>query len=98
MNVNRPTLHWSASAVPDDLPGELKAQLLRFRRIKEHDAVIRNVVCAAPGRGVCLDEILIEIWRTTKIVMKRRFVQTRLYRLHKTGHIAHEGNRRWCKP
>jgi hypothetical protein len=70
-----------------DLPSEVMAQLT-LARIDELEQQMRDVVAAADGAEVTLDQIIIELYRRHKVVQERRFIMNKLYRMAQKGLIS----------
>ncbi|WP_333836475.1 hypothetical protein [Novosphingobium sp.] len=69
-----------------DLPEELIKQL-NVTKVDELEQQLRDIVAAADGTELGLDQILIELWRRHKVVGERRFVMNKLYRMAQKGTI-----------
>lgn len=67
-----------------DLPEEVIAQL-NLSRIDELEQQMRDIVAAANGSEVGIDQIIIELYRRHKTVQERRFVLNKLYRMAQKG-------------
>lgn len=67
-----------------DLPSEVLAQL-NLSKVDELEQQLRDIVAAANGREVGLDQIIIELYRRHKVVQERRFVMNKLYRMAQKG-------------
>ena len=82
-----------------DLPEELMQQL-NVTKVDELEQQLRDIVAAAEGREIGLDQILIELWRRHKVVGERRFVMNKLYRMAQKGTITSvEGKKgSYCLP
>jgi len=69
-----------------DLPSEVLAQL-NLSKVDELEQQLRDIVAAADGREVGLDQIIIELYRRHKVVQERRFIMNKLYRMAQKGLI-----------
>jgi len=69
-----------------DLPEELVAQL-NLVRVDELEQLIRDIVAAADGKEVGVDQIMIELYRRHKRIEQRRFIMNKLYRMGQKGII-----------
>lgn len=69
-----------------DLPEEVVAQL-NLSKIDELEQQMRDIVAAAGGEEIGIDQIIIELYRRHKVVQERRFVMNKLYRMAQKGLI-----------
>lgn len=82
-----------------DLPPEVIEQL-NLTKIDELEQQMRDIVAAADGAEMGLDQIIIELYRRHKVVQPRNFVMNKLYRMGKKGIVvAVEGKKgAYCLP
>lgn len=69
----------------DDLPDELKSQL-QIAKSDELESHILNSLSRLSGIAN-LDELLVDLYRTTNIVHKRQFISNKLYRMSKMDRV-----------
>lgn len=67
-----------------DLPEEVVNQL-NLSRVDELEQQMRDIVAAADGAEVGIDQIIIELYRRHKVVQERRFIMNKLYRMGQKG-------------
>lgn len=70
----------------NDLPDELKSQL----QIAKTDALEQFIIASLKRLdGVAnLDELLVDLFRTTQKVYQRQYVSNKLYRMSKAGQVV----------
>ena len=76
-----------------DLPPEVLAEL-NLTKVDELEQQLRDIVAAGDGREVALDPIIIELYRRHHVVLNRRFVMNKLYRMAQKGLIESVGGRK----
>lgn len=69
-----------------DLPSEVMAQL-NLTKVDELEQQMRDIVAAADGAEVGLDQIIIELYRRHRVIQERRFIMNKLYRMAQKGLI-----------
>jgi hypothetical protein len=69
-----------------DLPEEVISQL-NLSKIDELEQQMRDIVAAAGGSEIGIDQIIIELYRRHKVVQERRFIMNKLYRMGTKGLI-----------
>jgi hypothetical protein len=69
-----------------DLPPEVIEQL-NLSKVDELEQQIRDIVAAAEGEEVGIDQIIIGLYRRHKVVQERRFILNKLYRMGQKGLI-----------
>jgi hypothetical protein len=70
-----------------DLPPEVLGQL-NLTKIDELEGQMRDIIAAADGSEVGIDQIIIELYRRHKVIQERRFILNKLYRMAQKG-IVH---------
>lgn len=69
-----------------DLPQEVMDQL-NLSKVDELEQQMRDIIAAAGGDEVGIDQIIIELYRRHKVVQERRFIMNKLYRMGQKGLI-----------
>lgn len=69
-----------------DLPPELIEQL-NLSKVDELEQQVRDIIAAANGGEVGIDQLLIELYRRHKVLQERRFLLNKLYRMGNKGLI-----------
>jgi hypothetical protein len=69
-----------------DLPEEVMAQL-NLSKVDELELQIRDIIAAADGEEIGIDQIIIELYRRHKVVQERKFIMNKLYRMGTKGLI-----------
>jgi len=70
-----------------DLPQNVIEQL-NLSKIDELEQQMRDIIAAADGSEVGIDQIIIELYRRHEVVQERRFVMNKLYRMGQKGLIT----------
>lgn len=70
-----------------DLPPAVLEQL-NLTKIDELEGQMRDIIAAADGSEVSIDQIIIELYRRHKVVQERRYILNKLYRMAQKG-IVH---------
>lgn len=69
-----------------DLPEEVMQQL-NLAKVDELEQQMRDIVAAANGKEVGLDQIIIELYRRHKVMKPRTYIMNKLYRMAQKGTI-----------
>ena len=69
----------------DDLPPEVLAQLSKRRA---GDDLADQILGLFGSTALGIDEVIIAMWRSHKIVLRRKFVMSKLYRMMMAGTLS----------
>lgn len=69
----------------DELPEDLKSQL-QIAKADELERQVLNSLSRLSGMAN-LDELLVDLYRTTNVIHKRQFISNKLYRMSKMDRV-----------